>query len=772
MRIWHMTADAGREPLRVAPGHTVRLVVGTSPIELGQAVWVTYDVIHLNGTVDRGYLNVPWDRNEGLSSYWTVTFGPFARGDRVTYVVHGRSGEERIDLPPVRFGVGPRLYLGLLWHQHQPVYLDMGQSPQGSMAQPWVRLHALRAYYGMPALGVDYPGLRVTFNMTPSLLWQLEQYVTGGATDRALDLTRKPVRRLAPEERDTILGTFFDADWHTQVLAYPRYRQLFEQRRAGQPFSEQDVRDLQMWANLAWFAPQFQYGVETLPGGEQVSARHLVEKESGFTEADIEEMVGLQYKIMAAIVPLLRELQDRGLVEVCTSPFYHPILPLLYDTETATIDRPGTCKPPRFHHPEDAEAQVEMAVKYYTERFGRAPQGMWPSEGAVSREIIPILARHGIEWIASDQGVLERSGHWGYEVGSPEVLCRPYRVQADAHSVGIFFRDSTLSNLISFYYHRSYQDMDRAAADLTRRIAHDVADRLPSQEDRILTLVLDGENTWCAYGTKALAFFRALYRHLSESAEIETVTFSEYLHGDPARMLAAHPVAAQERIYDLYTGSWIDEVGSAPGVDLGTWVGEPDENRAWGMLARARAELDKAGQTPQNNPRAFQALYMAEGSDWFWWLGTDKVGIIDHDLEAVFRLHLTNAYRFAGLEPPPDLSRPLVPWGIVWTFTRPLDYIGPCEQMIVRTNCPGSVLWQALPRGEPQERVLEAVGGAVRGVHRYQAVLGPFGLDVQEVRLSFRCQEHLAEEEACCVDAGARVVRVGPAAGQIGATWA
>ncbi len=760
MKIWHMTADAGREPLRVAPGRQVRLVIGTSPIAPDQSVSITYDVIHPSGAVDRGFLHARWDHNGEDASYWASHFGPFERGDRVTYWIHGTSPEERIDLPPVHFTVGPRIYLALLWHQHQPCYLDLAHAPQGGIAQPWVRLHCLRGYYSMAAVGATVPDMRVTFNLTPVLLWQIDQYVQQGATDRLLDLTRKPVRRLTPGEREALLEQFFDADWHSQILQFPRYLELFERRREQLPFSEQDIRDLQMWYNLSFFAPEFRQGAVALPGGQQASVQRFVAREAGFTEADIEEMVAEQYKIMAAITPLYRQLQDQGLIEVSTSPYYHPILPLLYDTDKATIDRPGSCWPPRFSHPEDAETQVARAVDYYRERFGRAPRGMWPSEGAVSPEVVSIIARHGLEWIASDQGVLAKSGRWGYDAGDPEVLCQPYQVQSDGRPLSIFFRNTALSDLISFHYHHAYRDMDLAAQDLTRRVAQDIAGRLPGQEDRILPIILDGENTWSTYGTKAPAFLQALYRRLSENPEIETVTFSEYLHGDPSRQIAEHPTSVQERVYELFTGSWIDEARSEPGVDLGTWVGEPDENRAWHLLGQAREALQEAGATPHDNPQAFEALYMAEGSDWFWWLGTDHPSPRDTEFEALFRLHLRNAYRFAGLQPPGELDRPLVPWALIWTFTQPQEYLLPHEQMTVRANCAGTVEWYMLPAWDTGEAVLQPVSGAAGLAHRYEATLGPFGPEVREVRLRFRCQEHAGVEGAACAREVERRVEV------------
>ncbi len=762
MKIWHMTADAGRQPLRVAPGQEVKLVIGTSPVHLNQTVSVTFDVIHADGGVNRGMVNARWDYNQVDVSYWSAVFGPFARGDRVTYWIHGVQGEERSDLPPVHFTVGPRICLALLWHQHQPSYVDLSISPESGITQPWVRLHALQAYYSMPALGAQIPDLRVTFNLTPVLLWQIDRYVRYGATDPLLDLTRRPAKQLSLSQRDRLLEQFFDADWHNQIMPFPRYLELFERRRDQLPFSDQDIRDLQMWYNLAWFAPEFREGTVDLVTGQQASVQRFVDQESGFSDDDIEAMIAEQYKIMAAILPLHRQLQEQGLIEVSTTPFYHPVLPLLYDTDTAIIDRPGACLPPRFSHPEDAEAQVARAIDDYRERFGRPPQGMWPAEGAISPETVPIYIRHGIRWIASDQGVLEASGRWGYDVGNPDVLAQPYQLRSDHRGLSVYFRDTGLSNLISFHYHQPglFADMDQAAKDFVGHVLRDVADRLPGQEDRVVSVVLDGENTYSAYGLRAPAFLSALYRRLTSTPDIQTVTFAEYLQGDTARQLPPHPGEQQQRVYELSTGSWIDEAGSEPGVDLGTWLGEPEENRAWKLLGDARQALTDAGATPETNALAFDSLYMAEGSDWYWWLGTDHPAPKDWDFEGLFRQHLSNAYRFAGLEPPPELGQSILPPMLVWTFTKPLEFIRAKERLSVRTNCSGIIHWRLSPSGEEGETPLQPVSGLAAAAHRFEAALGPFGPEVREVRLRFECREHLRELEGACARPLERSVRV------------
>ena len=319
-----------------------------------------------------------------------------------------------------------------------------------------------------------------------------------------------------------------------------------------------------MWANLAWFAQEFREGEVSLVTGETVSVQRFVRRGRGFTAADLEDMLAEQYKILRAVIPIHRALQRAGRIEITTSPYYHPVLPLLVDSDRATIDRPGTWLPPRFAHPEDADAQVRLAVEDYRRWFGRPPRGMWPAEGAVSQSVIPFFARHGVRWIASDHGVLARSGRWGYRADEPDVLCQPYRAAEGDDSVTILFRDGWLSDHIGFHY-QHYADYEQAAREFLEQIRQRYARRLDGPGDRLLMVALDGENAWSAYREDARPFLHALYALLAADREVVTVTPSEYLDGNPARGIAPHPAETLARVHDLYTGSWIDEPGSATG---------------------------------------------------------------------------------------------------------------------------------------------------------------------------------------------------------------
>ncbi|MCC6611855.1 MAG: hypothetical protein IT320_00175 [Anaerolineae bacterium] len=758
MQLWHLTPDAPRLPHRVSPTERVRLIIGTWPIGPGQSVWVTYRVESPGGISAEERSEALWQRNEGENSYWQAELGAFARGELVTYTVHGRSPEGEIEGTPVSFRVGPKLYFALLWHQHQPMYKNTAHPVQtGSYVHPWVRLHAIRDYYSMAALVAEHPNVHLTINLTPVLLWQIEDYVERSATDRILDLTLKPAEALDHKEREEVLSSFFDADWHNQVFPHPRYYELFIQRREGHPFTVQDLRDLQMWFNLSWFGNEFREGKVRLVTGETASVRRFIEQGRDFSVSDLEAMVAEQYRLMRAVIPIHRQLQEGGQIEISTTPFYHPILPLLIDTDRATIDRTGTTHPGRFAHPEDAESQVRLAVEDYRQRFGQPPRGMWPAEGAVSQSALPLFARHGARWLASDRGVLARSGRWGYNVDDPNVLCQPYRAEEGEHAVTLFFRDTTLSDAIGFHYY-GYTDYEQAARDFVEEIKSRFARKLTGKADQVLTVVLDGENAWGAYRDDARPFLHALYSLLERDSEIQTVTFAEYIEGNPDRGVAAHPLEAQSKVYELFTGSWIDENGSAPGVDLGTWIGEGEENRGWEMLGQARDFLMKTGAAQDTAPAAFEALYMAEGSDWFWWFGADQDSGNDEEFDDLFRLHLKSIYRSLGVDPPAELDRNIVPHAVTWTFVRQVEQIQAGDRLTIRTNCPGTLTWQ-WGGGEESTSPLVPTGGVMAGVRRYHLTLEPTSKPAV-VRFRFHCTHQACTGQYICCEPREYTVRV------------
>ncbi|HXC61552.1 MAG TPA: glycoside hydrolase family 57 protein [Nitrospiria bacterium] len=549
------------------------------------------------------------------------------------------------------------LKIAFLWHHHQPYYKD---PLSGEYSLPWVRLHAIKAYYDMAGLLKDFPEIKAGVNLVPSLLKQLQDYEQG-TVDQFLERTLKPAEDLETEERRFLLRYFFMANWETMVKPWPRYYELLQRRglrwdgeggeRMLTQFTPKDYRDLQVLFNLAWFGFK---AMEEFP-----VLQEFRRKGEGFTEEDKAEVIRCQHEVLHRVIPLYRQLESSRQLELTTSPFYHPILPLVYDTDIARRCMPHAPLPDRFQAPEDARAQILRAVEFHAKLFGRKPTGFWPSEGSVCPEIIPLLADAGIRWIATDEEILLNSMP---TQSRTEILYRPYLTGSDGREVSIVFRDKDLSNLISF----TMGNMDpRAAVDEFFKRFHSIQNAVSDRKGPSLaTIILDGENPWENYPDSGRLFLTELYTRLSKSEAFQTVRIMDEIERHPPH----------QRIHHLYSGSWIHH-------DFDIWIGSDEENRAWSYLSRTRKALlpllNDASVPAAQREAAWEAIYAAEGSDWFWWYGDDFSSSNDEEFDRLFRAHLASAFRHLGQEAPEYLSRPIIHLHPYKHVTEPVNFIHP-----------------------------------------------------------------------------------------------
>jgi alpha-amylase/alpha-mannosidase (GH57 family) len=537
--------------------------------------------------------------------------------------------------------------LAFLWHQHQPFYPD---DLAGDNPMPWVRLHGVKDYCGMALHLLEYPEMRCTINLVPSLLVQIEGYTERGATDRPFEVSRLPASGLSEADALYLLEHFFMANHEQMIRPLPRYYELLQRRaparntarEALRRFSERDLRDLQVLFNLAWVHP---LAIERDPELQALRA-----KGRNYSEADKEALLAKHIELLRQIIPLHRQLAERGQVELTTTPFYHPILPLLLDKKLAREALPEV-KLPRYTggYPDDAVVHVQRAVSHHAALFGQPPRGMWPAEGSVCQPMIPLLAQHDIRWIATDEGVLSQAtqGFVGRDnqgnVRNPSHLYRPYRVHEGEHELGIVFRDHALSDMIGFHYQRS--GGAEAAQDFVRHL-HEIRDAIPADEPVLVSVILDGENCWEHYPGGGVPFLRELYRRCTTDPVIRPVQVGDYLEANPPRSTLPR----------LFAGSWINH-------DFAIWIGHDEDNTAWDALHKAREHLRQRAAQPRLAPetlrQAWEELYIAEGSDWFWWYGDDHSSAQDALFDYLFRKHLQNIYLLLGDVPPVDLSRPI-----------------------------------------------------------------------------------------------------------------
>jgi alpha-amylase/alpha-mannosidase (GH57 family) len=581
------------------------------------------------------------------------------------------------------------LYLNIIWHQHQPLYLDPAKD---QLQGPWVRTHGTKDYYDMAALVGKYPNIHCTVNLTSSLLYQLDEYYVKrlqpfvdvkknivdskrfsekykGKTDPWIDLALKSAAEFTGDDLALLVSNPWNAFGISGVMInrFPEYKALKEKyvNSGAGSLSRQERREIKFWFYLAYFDPDFFDQRITLANGMTVDVRDLIRKQSDgtyllkktITELDCNRIIAETYKILSAIIPIHKQLMyhpdtHRGQIEIITTPFYHPILPLIYDSDLEKICQPNDPAPSQFHYPQDADAQVEKAVAYFTQQFGMPPSGMWPAEGSVANDILPIFNQHHIRWIATDEKNLARSK----PNAQPKYFAYALNSAQNGKGVVVVFRDTELSDKIGFTY-QTYRG-EAAADDFIKGILNYAPQE--GESDRLLTVILDGENAWESYryDNDGKEFLNALYKNLSQlydSGQVKTVTVTEFLEGNPIRNIPPHPIASIPKLEWLWPGSWIN-------ANYDTWIGEKEENDAWEYLLTARNDLEQS-HVPAPDPKApapkkgtpswfaykaWESMYAAEGSDWFWWYGDDQTAPGgDKPFDLAFITLIKNVYNYA-----------------------------------------------------------------------------------------------------------------------------
>jgi len=529
------------------------------------------------------------------------------------------------------------LYLIFQWHMHQPFYNDQ---LTGEYRLPWTRLHATKDYTDMIWHLERHPGVKGVMNFVPSLLAQITDYHNFSVVNEShLNLTRKPAEDLSVDERVFVLQEFFHSNFDRMIATSPRYLELFRKRgdnqstdRLGamvQSFTDQDFRDLQVWFLLAW-------------SGQSLRQNKLVQKlltrGREFTEEDKRQLLDVHQSAIQNLTNRYNALRQIGQIEISGSPFAHPILPLLVDSDIARICMPGLELPAhRFRHPEEAERQVRISLDYFRKQLDWKIAGMWPSEGSVSEDAVKLMSEQGIRWISTDSNVLARSLSRNGEPAylSPEIMYQPYRFNTDAGEMNIFFRDQMLSDLIGFQYASRPPGED--VADFMNHLEQ-IDQSLPDDDFPYVTVVtMDGENAWEHFESNGLPFFDKLYESLGNSSRFDTTTFSDYLDqfGSSANLEWLHP------------GSWIN-------ADFHIWIGHPEKNAAWDALNAALQLVAKKRADGVDIPEEVEhAILQAEGSDWFWWYGDHNNSAHDEIFDQLFCHALIKVYQLLD-EPVPE----------------------------------------------------------------------------------------------------------------------
>ena len=537
-----------------------------------------------------------------------------------------------------------KLSIAFYWHMHQPVYQ---LSPTGDFLMPWVRLHAVKDYLDMALWAKKFDKLKLNFNFVPVLINAIINYGENEAHDIHSRLTITPQDELTNEDKIFILNNFFDANYQTMILANPEYHRLYQIVQSSGTedtsiFSNQEYADLMALFNLAWIDPSFKTSNSEL--------KKLVKKGKNYTLEDRIAIIQIQRDIIKKIIPTIRKLIEKNKIEITTSPYYHPILPILLDYKNIKKNSSPANDLQDLKTDLDAKMQTKMALDRIEEVFGKRPRGVWPSEQCVSAKTLEMLSSLGVEWSLSDEGIFANSINFEFEhdfkgyIKEPYHLLKTYKYKTSTSDLKMVFRESTIPNLIGFEYQN--HNPIATANDLYDRIKVLQSKILSSPDnEHLLTIALDGENCWENYLEDGASFLKTLYTLITEDDSLETVLLSDYLEKTKEDKL----------LPKIASGSWINR-------NFKLWIDEPVKDIAWTYLKRVRQDFANFVKREPLNPNielARRELFICEGSDWFWWYGEPNDSGRDNIFDFLFRTHLKNVYRYLDLDTPKYLDDPL-----------------------------------------------------------------------------------------------------------------
>ncbi len=556
----------------------------------------------------------------------------------------------------------PKLLISLYWHMHQPDYRD---SITSEYVLPWTYLHAIKDYSDMAYHLEANPKARVSFNFVPILLDQLEDYAAQFKTKKMRDpllalLGAESLEAVSAEHCQLIVDSCFKSHHEKMLAPYKGYQRLYHLYQVAsqggddinlQYFSSQYKSDLLVWYHIAWMGE----GVKR----DNTLVKALIAKGSHFSVAERLALFDLVGELISNLIPRYKALQQRGQIEISSTPHYHPILPLLLDFSSAYDAMPNADLPLSPQYDGGAARAInhlQAAKASHKLRFGLEPVGMWPSEGAVSKDSLLLMAKQGVKWAASGEGVLTNSLRKSYPtkalVSRHEYLYKPYKVGDSHDEIVCFFRDDRMSDKIGFEYSKMHSS--DAVQDFIRDLEH-IYNTYQKSENPVVSVILDGENAWEYYPYNGYYFLTELYEALANHPDIEMVTQSEIVAAVRHPNESGYKVSA-ETLPEISAGSWV--YGS-----FSTWIGSANKNRGWDLLCEAKSAYDKVLQagnlSAQEVSQCEAQLSVCEGSDWFWWLGDYNAASSASSFDMLYRRNLSNLYLLLKQPVPANLANPI-----------------------------------------------------------------------------------------------------------------
>lgn len=538
----------------------------------------------------------------------------------------------------------------LCWHMHQPEYRNL---QTGEYLLPWTYLHAIKDYADMVTLLEQNPKAKATVNFTPILLEQINDYVDNIShyiqkkqhiKDPLLAMLISDNMPRDVESQIKLIESCIKVNESRILKRYPTYKKLVSIAKAiiRDPVNlayvnHQYFSDLITWFHIAWLGESITQSDENI--------KQLIQKEEIYTGDDRQTIFNVIYQQLKNLLPRYAALAKKQQIELCTTPYAHPITPLLHDIHAANDASPDLVLPINQNYPDGdnrAAWHLQKAVDVFKQCFNHTPKGIWPSEGGLDQFTLSLLKKYNITWTASGENVLRnslmRSHSSAIHHGNPAHIM--YK-DSDTN-IHVAFRDDGISDAIGFQY--SNLSTDNAINDLIGNLEH-IASSSYVGENNVVSIIMDGENAWEYFIDNGFPFLDQLYKKLVDHPTLNLTTFSECIK-----------TKTSSHLPELVSGSWVYGTFS-------TWIGDKDKNLGWDLLHDAKCAFDEVianhGLTEYEIERAEHQLAICEGSDWFWWFGDENPAEAVSLFDQAYRMHLRNLYHLIKLPAPDKLSHPI-----------------------------------------------------------------------------------------------------------------
>jgi len=541
-----------------------------------------------------------------------------------------------------------KLYLAFLWHMHQPYYKD---DKDTTTFMPWVFLHAIKDYYDIPWYAQNFPNIKASYNLVPSLINQIESYINHEANDKLLEIMKKDVSSLRSDELDFLQSYLFLPNEKNMIKPIHRYYELFLKYKTNndiKEFDHQEILDSEVLFLLSWCGNYLRTHNDIV--------KSLLTKQHYFSQQDKSNLIETLIKFLPEILTYYKKLNDDGKITLCTTPYYHPITPLLLDINSAVAARDDVTLPKGvFDFQALGERNTSDAINYFEKLFGKKPTGFWPAEGSVSLATAKLFSKNDLEWFCTDEEILFKTIH----NRDKQNIYKNYSLELEGKTIQVRFRDHFLSDAIGFEY--SNKDPKTSAKEFVKHLQniYDSCDFSP-----LVNVILDGENAWEFFPNNAWEFFNELYILLENTPWLQTITMDE---------ISTHCDIITQTLPTIGSGSWING-------NFDIWIGSEEKNKAWELLSLSMEDYKlKQNSLDQVTKEKIEKEFMiALGSDWFWWYGDDHFTVQAKEFDELFRKHLINIYHYMDVEIPSKIHIPIVQDNNAKLFhTKPSNYISP-----------------------------------------------------------------------------------------------